>query len=122
METGNIKPFMVGYGYTTSQAAVIDNNSNIEKVPSKLESDVDKALTKVYEEAKVEKPTRLGTWMTDYYRGIIAYPIRTEASIIASANKGNVFTAKTTLDTSKSLLNAAVQGREIPQNTSELFK
>lgn len=60
--TANIKPYMIGYGYTTDQAAATSDNKHIEKVPSSLEKDVDSALTKVYKEAKVDKPTTLGTW------------------------------------------------------------
>lgn len=120
--TANIKPYMVGYGYTTSQAAAASDNKHVERVPSRLEKDVDSALTKVYKEAKVDKPTTLGTWGTDYYRGIIAYPIRETASINAAANKGNVFSPKVTLDTSRTLLDAFTKGRDVPQNSAELLK
>lgn len=119
--TANMRPFMVGYGYTTSQAAATSDNKNIEKVSSKLEKQVDSALEKVYKAAGVSKPTTMGTFLTDYYKGIIAYPIRETASIIAAANKGNVFTPKIDLETARIRMNTELQGMNVPTGTAQLL-
>ena len=120
--SSNLKPFMVGWGYTTDEADATANNPFIEEIPSGMEKQVDTALTKVYKAAGVSKPTSMfGTWGTDYYKGIIAYPIRETASINAAANKGNVFYPKIGYDTSKVLLNAQSFGRKIPQGSAQIF-
>ena len=80
---------------------------------NKPKLEVDKALKAVYTAAKVEAPVSFGTWGTNYYKGLIAYPIRETASISAAANKGNVFDQKTNINTSKALLESQMTGRNI---------
>jgi hypothetical protein len=53
---------------------------------------------------------------------MIAYPIRTTASIDAAANKGNVFTPKVDLNTIRVNLNTQTQGNIIPSNNADLLK
>lgn len=115
----NMRPFMVGYGYTTDKAAVTSGNEHIQKVPEKAEKEIEKSLLAVYKAAKVDAPTSM--FGTDYYKGIIAYPIRETAAIIAAANKGNVYAPKVDIGTIRQNLNVQSQEGSIPQGTASLL-
>lgn len=119
----NLKPYAVTWGYTTDQANVTSDNNNIQKLSSEEENQIDKALSPIYKQAKVNVPTGwFGTYGTDYYKGITIIPIKDDASAIAAANKGNVFTPKIQIGDIQENMETQVMGRYIPmQGSSQLL-
>lgn len=115
--TGNIKPYAITYGYTTGKADVTSNNDNAVELSGDEKNDVNKALTNVYKAAKVTPPTGWFNMFDDYYKGMIAIPIDEDASTKASANKGNVYDKKITLNT----IEENMAAKPIPQGTSQLL-
>ena len=117
-----LKPFVIFHAYSTDQAEVAQNNKNIEKLSSDEENKVDDMLTPIFKTLGVSKPTgTFGTWSTDYYKGIVAYPLLDDASPRAAAIKGHMYDNKYTIEDVR--VNMAKQeARPVVQGTANLLK
>ena len=79
-------------------------------------------LTPIFKSLGIPKPTGMfGTWGTDYYKGIVAYPLLDDASARAAAMKGHMYDSKYTISDIKTNLEK-MNAREIPQNAADLLK
>ena len=116
-----MKPYLVFYGYTTDQAESIADNKNVEKLTSSEENNVDSMLKPIFKAAGVSVPTGwTGTYGTDYYKGIVAYPILDDASARAAADEGNLYSPKTSVIDVKENI-AMSNAKSYPQGTSQLL-
>ena len=112
----NLKPFLIFHGYTTDEASATSDNKNIEKLSSGAEDEISGTLQNIYKAAGVSTPTgMLGTWTTDFYKGLIAYPILPDASAMAASISGHMYAPKYNITDARTNMS---QGRYIPETMS----
>lgn len=130
LETINLKPFIIITAYTTDQSGVTDNNPFIEELEGDWNpwtGDEESAIENVTKEAfsrtdnkdnKGKQP--LGSWYTGgetWYKGMIAYPLKDNASAGVAAQHGNVYNAKMTIPQIK--INAS--GRNLATGNAQIL-
>lgn len=119
--TQALRRFFIGYGWTTDKSESVENNPNVKKLTSSEENEVNDLLKPFFAASKLPMPTgMLGTYGTDYYRGIIAYPILEDASVTAAALKGNVYDKKVDINTIRTNM-ATQSGNLFPQGGANLL-
>ena len=116
-----MKPFLVFHAWTTDNADITSNNKNIEKLSSSEEDKVNDMLKPLLKNAKLPGLTgTFGTYGTDYYKGIVAYPILPDASARLAATEGNLYAPKTNIFDVKTNI-AKQQSNKAMQNTAQFL-
>lgn len=120
LETANLKPFVIFTGYTTDEATVTDNNSFIKELSSNEESTLEEALKPAFarqEDGKDKGKLPLGRFYETWYKGIVAYPLKENATAEISSFAGNLYDTKKTIMDVK--LNAA--GKNLGTGNAQLL-
>ena len=114
-----LKPFLIFHAYTTNKFEVTDDNDNIKKLSNAEERNIKPMLQLFTEEH--ELPSMTNFFGTDYYKGLVAYPIMEDASARISAMKHNIYAPKTNINTVKANM-TKFKGKNLPQNSSTVYQ
>ena len=105
--TPEMKPFLVFHAYTTDEADVVSNNRNAVEQKDANKSIAEGVIDNVWASNKksfddqgIKKPT--GTFYTNYYKGLVAYPIVDDADVrLATVEGHGLVRPKTFVETYK---------------------
>ena len=117
-----LKPFLIFHAYTSDKSEVVDGNKNAKKLTRNEEKQIDDMLDPFLQAHNLPTLTgSFGTWTTDYYKGLVAYPIMEDASIRAGALENHLYSDKIHIDTAKTNMNVA-GGRNVIPNSAQFLK
>lgn len=94
-DKGEVKPFLIAYGYTTDETQAVKGNEKIKALSGDEKDLVYDGLMDFYKKNKIDVPT--GTFYTNLYKGTIAIPYSENAGIIAPSMARNITSPKTSI-------------------------
>lgn len=113
-----VKPFLVFHAWTTDQTEATNKNDNIQELESGEESKVKDMLEPFFEQSNLPVPTNF--FGNDFYKGIVAYPIMSDAPAKAKAIEGHLYSPKIDISTVKSHISKS-NAKPVYQNSAQLL-
>lgn len=123
LETADLKPFIVATAYTTDKSDVTNENSFIEELSSEEENMLEEVTKQAFartEDGKDKGKLPLRPWYVGgetWYKGMVAYPLKENATSGVAAQHGNFY------DTKKTAINIRMnqEGDYAPTGTQKLI-